>query len=183
MQVGYRRITLAPVLVALGLIALAIFGLHAAAAGPVLGRAMPALDGGPWLNGGPLSEKRLRGRVVLVEFWTYGCYNCRNVEPHIKAWDARYRAAGLVVVGVHSPELDYERIPAKVRAYVHAHGIAYPVVLDNDYAIWKRFDNHYWPTRYLVDRRGTVRYRHIGEGGYAQTERRIRALLAEEPPR
>jgi len=160
-------------------IALTAVGARAAGAGSILGKSMPALEGGPWINHAPLTAPDLRGRVVLVVFWTYGCYNCRHVEPYIKAWDRRYRTEGLVVVGVHSPEFAHEREPAKVRDYVREHDIAYPVVLDNDFAIWKRFDNHYWPTRYLIDRQGIVRYRHIGEGGYARTEHRLRGLLAE----
>jgi len=170
-----------PAALAMLFISLAAFDARTAGASSIIGNPMPDLHGGPWINHSPLTAEDLRGRVVLVVFWTYGCYNCRHVEPYIKAWARRYRAEGLVVVGVHSPEFDYERVPAKVRDYVRNHDIAYPVVLDNDFSIWKRFDNHYWPTRYLIDRRGTVRYRHIGEGGYARTEREIRALLADGP--
>lgn len=161
-----------------GMIALGGVGVRTAGAGSIVGESMPRLEGGPWINHAPLTAQDLRGRVVLVVFWTYGCYNCRHVEPYIKAWHRRFRAEGLVVVGVHSPEFAYEREPARVRDYMRGHDIAYPVVLDNDFAIWKRFGNRYWPTLYLIDRRGIVRYRHIGEGGYARTERHLRGLLA-----
>jgi thiol-disulfide isomerase/thioredoxin len=147
-------------------------------ASPVPGPA-PEIRGDVWINTAPLNWSELRGKVVLVEFWTFECWNCHNVEPYIKQWHARYAAEGLQVVTVHAPEFDRERDPDKVRDYVKRAAIGYPVVLDNDFANWKRYDNRYWPTVYLVDKRGQLRYRKIGEGGYDKTETTIRALLAE----
>jgi thiol-disulfide isomerase/thioredoxin len=143
--------------------------------------AVPAPDiaGRPWLNSAPLQLTQLRGKVVLVEFWTLGCYNCHNVEPYVKQWHERYAEQGLVVIGVHSPEFDYEKDLRRVEEYVRQRGIRYPVVIDNDFAIWNRYANRYWPAIYLIDKRGAICAVRIGEGGYAQTEETIRRLLAE----
>jgi thiol-disulfide isomerase/thioredoxin len=143
------------------------------------GRQAPDLAGAAWINSSPLSIQDLRGSVVLVEFWTFGCFNCRNVEPQVKAWYRRYADRGLVVVGVHTPEFAYEKDAAAVARYVTDHDIRYPVVTDNDYAIWNRYGNHYWPAMYLIDKRGIIRYVRVGEGGYDDTERTIQTLLAE----
>ncbi|MFZ5875560.1 MAG: redoxin domain-containing protein [Nitrospirota bacterium] len=143
------------------------------------GRRAPDVAGAVWINSGPLSIRSLRGSVVLVEFWTFGCFNCRNVEPEVKAWYQRYADQGLVVVGVHTPEFAYEKDAAAVTRYVTDHDIRYPVVIDNHYTIWNRYGNHYWPAMYLVDKRGIIRYVRVGEGGYAETERMIQTLLAE----
>ncbi|MGA7181219.1 MAG: thioredoxin-like domain-containing protein [Thiobacillaceae bacterium] len=132
---------------------------------------------GPWLNSPPLKLVELKGKVVLVEFWTHGCYNCRNVEPYINEWHKRYAGQGLVIVGVHTPEFAYEADPKRVKAYLDQHHILHPVVMDNDYAIWNRWGNRYWPTLYLVSRSGQMCYSHYGEGAYARTEQEIRALL------
>jgi thiol-disulfide isomerase/thioredoxin len=139
----------------------------------------PAIDETIWFNSQPLRLAGLAGQVVLVEFWTYGCYNCRNVEPHIRKWYQAYHSRGLEIIAVHSPEFDWERKPDNVRAYVRKRGIRYPVVLDNDFRIWRTWSNHYWPALYLVDKQGRVRYRQIGEGAYERTEAMIRQLLAE----
>jgi len=133
----------------------------------------------PWLNSGPLSMQALRGKVVLVEFWTFGCRNCQNVEPHIRQWYANYKDNGLVVIGVHTPEMAYERRLDRLREYVGKHGIDYPVVVDNDAAIWHAYRNWAWPTIYLVGKQGQIRYRHVGEGAYQETERTIHTLLDE----
>jgi thiol-disulfide isomerase/thioredoxin len=133
-----------------------------------------------WLNtpgSASLTLAGLRGRVVLVDFWTYSCINCLRTLPHLKAWDAAYRDAGLTIVGVHSPEFAFERAVDNVRSAVRRLGIRYPVALDNDFATWRAYSNRYWPAKYLVDRSGRVRYHHFGEGAYEDTERRIRALL------
>ncbi len=130
-------------------------------------------------NGKPLTLAALRGRVVLVDFWTYSCINCLRTLPHLKAWDASYRAAGLTIVGVHSPEFAFERVPDNVSSAVERLGIRYPVALDNDFATWRAYSNQYWPAKYLIDRDGRVRYHHFGEGAYEDTERRIRRLLGE----
>jgi thiol-disulfide isomerase/thioredoxin len=152
----------------------------------LFGRAMPEIlaatpapdiKGAPWFNSEPLSLEQLKGKVVLVEFWTYGCYNCRNVEPYIKQWYERYQSRGLTVVAVHTPEFDSERQPENVQRYITGKNIRYPVVMDNDFSIWKRYGNRYWPTMYLVDRQGRLVYKQIGEGNYDATERQIKALL------
>ncbi|HEU4344897.1 MAG TPA: redoxin domain-containing protein [Candidatus Binatia bacterium] len=145
-----------------------------------VGMPAPEISGQSWLNSKPLRLAELRGKVVLVEFWTFGCYNCRNVEPYIKAWHQKYVDKGLVVIGVHAPEFSYERVVANVRRYVSQHAIQYPVAIDNEFDTWKRYQNRYWPALYLIDKRGIIRYSRVGEGGYQQTEQQIRALL-EEP--
>jgi thiol-disulfide isomerase/thioredoxin len=141
---------------------------------------MPDLDGAvAWLNSAPLSSKSLRGKVVLVNFWTYSCINSLRELPHIQAWAAKYRDAGLVVVGVHSPEFGFEKEPANVKRAVSDLGIAFPVPIDSDHSIWSAFHNDYWPADYFIDRSGRLRYRHLGEGEYDRSERVIRELLAE----
>jgi len=143
-------------------------------------RAEPALrDIDGWINSEPLTLEGLRGQVVLVDFWTYGCINCLNTLPYVKAWHEKYKSQGLAVVGVHTPEYPYEKSSANVRAAVAKLGIPYPVAQDNQYATWKAFDNHFWPALYLIDRQGRVVYWHFGEGRYAQTEEKIRQLLAQ----
>lgn len=139
----------------------------------------PELSGDLWINSSPLKIAELRGKVVLVEFWTFECWNCHNVEPYIKEWHARYGAQGLQVITVHAPEFDRERDADNVRAYVKRAGIQYPVVLDNDFANWNRYRNRYWPTLYFIDKHGRIRHVKIGEGAYAVSEQRIVALLAE----
>jgi cytochrome c biogenesis protein CcdA/thiol-disulfide isomerase/thioredoxin len=136
-----------------------------------------------WLNtpgGKPISIASLRGKVVIVDFWTYSCINCLRTLPHLKAWDAAYRNAGLVIVGVHSPEFAFERVPGNVLSAVRRLGLRYPIGLDNDFATWNAYDNDYWPAKYLVDRSGRVRYTHFGEGAYDETEGWIRRLLGEK---
>jgi len=132
-----------------------------------------------WINAGPLTFRKLRGKVVLVDFWTYSCINCLRTLPHVKAWDRTYRDRGLVVLGVHAPEFAFEHVPTNVRGAVRRLGIRYPVALDNDFATWNAFQNQYWPAKYLIDRRGHLRYFHFGEGEYDTTEARIRTLLGE----
>jgi len=136
-----------------------------------------------WLNTPagrePPSLRSLRGRVVLIDFWTYTCINCLRTLSHVRAWDERYRAAGLSIVGVHTPEFAFERRESNVRDAVAANRLRYPIALDNDYGTWNAWGNRYWPAKYLIDARGHVRYWHFGEGDYDGTERAIRALLAE----
>ncbi len=140
----------------------------------------PALDGAvEWLNTPALDGKALRGKVVLVDFWTYSCINCIRTIPYVRAWAEKYRDQGLVVVGVHAPEFAFEKKIDNVRKAVDAFGIAYPVAIDNDYRIWRAFDNSYWPAHYLIDAQGRIRYHHFGEGSYAQTEKAIQDLLRE----
>jgi cytochrome c biogenesis protein CcdA/thiol-disulfide isomerase/thioredoxin len=133
-----------------------------------------------WLNtpgGMPLSLAGLRGKVVLVDFWTYSCVNCVRTLPYLKSWDARYRDKGLVIVGVHTPEFAFEHVVSNVRAAVHGYGIHYPVAIDDAYGTWQAYGNQYWPADYLIDRTGHVRDVHFGEGAYAETERDIQQLL------
>jgi len=136
-----------------------------------------------WLNtpaGKPVSIADLRGEVVLVDFWTYSCINCLRTLPHLKAWDRAYRRAGLTIVGIHSPEFAFERVPDNVRSAVRRLGVRYPVGLDNDFATWRAYRNDYWPSKYLIDRSGRIRYEHYGEGAYGETESWIRRLLGEK---
>jgi thiol-disulfide isomerase/thioredoxin len=132
-----------------------------------------------WINSQPLTMQQLRGKVVLVEFWTYDCINCIRTMPHIKELHAKYAKDGLVVVGVHTPEYGHERILGNVEAAVKRFGITYPVAQDNQYATWNAYGNRYWPAQYLVDKQGRVVYAHFGEGAYAQTEARVQALLRQ----
>ena len=140
----------------------------------------PELSSGLWINSEPLTLESLHGRVVLIEFWTFACYNCRNTLPTIKKWDAQYRDKGLTIIGVHTPELDYERNVENLRREVTGLGITYPVVTDNDYSTWKSYRVEAWPTLFLLDKQGRVRWMHVGEGAYDKTEEAIKKLLAEE---
>ncbi|MBS0283760.1 MAG: redoxin family protein, partial [Proteobacteria bacterium] len=138
---------------------------------------MPSLDGAvAWLNSPPLGREALKGKVVVIDFWTYSCINCLRSLPYVKAWAEKYRGDGLVVIGVHTPEFAFEKDIANVRKALADLGITYPVAIDNDYAIWRAFANHYWPAHYFIDANGRLRYRHFGEGDYAGSERVIRAL-------
>ena len=142
-------------------------------------RRIPSLDGATeWLNSEPLSPALLRGRVVLVDFWTLTCINWLRTEPYVRAWSQAYRDKGLVVIGVHTPEFSFEHEVDAVRQAIQDRAIDYPVALDNDYAIWQAFDNHYWPALYFVDADGVIRDQHFGEGRYQESERRIQQLLA-----
>ena len=142
--------------------------------------AMPSLAGAvQWLNSPELSAESLRGKVVLVDFWTYDCINCQRTLPYVKEWEKKYGKDGLVVIGVHTPEYGYERIIDNVKDQVKKLGITYPVAIDNNYAIWRNFDNQYWPAHYLIDAKGQVRYTHFGEGRYEAQEQMIQQLLKE----
>jgi cytochrome c biogenesis protein CcdA/thiol-disulfide isomerase/thioredoxin len=140
----------------------------------------PALDGGVvWLNSPPLTIEQLRGNVVLIDFWTYSCINCLRTLPYVRAWAEKYRDSGLVVIGVHAPEFAFERDVGNVRRAARDLGVTYPVVLDNDFAIWRAYRNRYWPAHYFIDANGRIRHRHFGEGEYDNSERVIQQLLAE----
>jgi len=133
-----------------------------------------------WHNSAPLTMQQLRGKVVLVDFWTYTCINCIRTLPHVGEWHRKYKDQGLVVVGVHTPEFPFERSAANVKKALGRFDIAYPVAQDNRYATWKAYGNQFWPAVYLIDRKGQVVYSHFGEGAYGQTEATIRALLAQK---
>ena len=141
--------------------------------------AAPEFAGGIWINSEPLTLKKLGGRVVLVEFWTFECYNCRNTLPSVKDWDTKYRDRGLTVVGVHTPETDSEYNLNNVRREVPTLGIKYPVVTDNDYQTWKAYNVEAWPTIFVLDKQGRIRWLHVGEGSYDATESVIKSLLLE----
>ena len=141
--------------------------------------AAPPVYGSVWINSPPLQPAALQGKVVLVEFWTFACWNCRNVEPHIKQWHARYARDGLLIVAVHSPEFPREADVDNVRRYVRENDLRYAIAVDNDFVTWKRYQNRAWPALYLVDKAGRIRYTHVGEGAYDETEKTIRSLLAE----
>lgn len=146
---------------------------------PVEGE-LPSLDGAvQWLNSAPLTAAELRGKVVLIDFWTYSCINCLRALPYVKAWADKYRDQGLVVIGVHSPEFAFERDIGNVAAAVRRYGLDYPVAIDNNYAIWRAFGNQYWPAHYFIDAKGRIRHHHFGEGDYAQSEHVIQQLLRE----
>jgi thiol-disulfide isomerase/thioredoxin len=142
---------------------------------------MPSFGGGTaWLNSEPLDPAGLRGRVVLVNFWTLTCINWLRTEPWVRAWSQAYRDDGLVVIGVHTPEFAFEHDLDLIREAVQVRGIDYPVVVDNDYGVWSAFDNHYWPALYFVDREGIIRDTHFGEGRYEESERVLQRLLGIE---
>ena len=146
---------------------------------PVEGYA-PSLDGAvEWLNSKPLTTEELRGKVVLVDFWTYSCINCIRTIPYTKAWAEKYADQGLVVIGVHAPEFAFEKKIDNVKSAIGDFKIGYPVAVDNDYKIWRAFENSYWPAAYLIDAKGQIRYHHFGEGNYGTTEKAIQDLLRE----
>ncbi|UVM07288.1 cytochrome c biogenesis protein DipZ [Pseudomonas laurylsulfatiphila] len=142
--------------------------------------AMPSLSGAvDWINSPALTNEALKGKVVLVDFWTFDCINCKHTLPYVKDWAKKYEKDGLVVIGVHTPEYGFERIIDNVRDKVKEYGITYPVAIDNNYAIWRNFDNQYWPAHYIIDAKGQVRYTHFGEGSYDTQEKVIQQLLEE----
>jgi thiol-disulfide isomerase/thioredoxin len=152
-----------------------------AAATPAPSEAMmPPLDGATaWINSEPLTAASLRGKVVVIDFWTYSCINCLRAIPYVRAWYEKYKDKGLVVIGVHTPEFAFERNTANVQRAVKDLKIGYPVAVDSDYAIWRAFDNNYWPAHYFIDAQGRLRHHHYGEGEYDESERVIQKLLAE----
>jgi thiol-disulfide isomerase/thioredoxin len=159
-----------------GLLFVASLGLHAQ------GQPAPEFKGvSTWLNSPPLTMQKLRGKVVLVDFWAYSCINCLRTLPHVTDWYAKYKDKGLVIVGVHSPEFDFEQQTGNVRDAIKRFGITYPVAQDNQLATWDAFANKYWPAEYLIDQRGQVVTHHFGEGNYLEMENAIRTLLKLPP--
>jgi cytochrome c biogenesis protein CcdA/thiol-disulfide isomerase/thioredoxin len=142
--------------------------------------AMPELTGAvAWLNSAPLTRESLRGKVVLIDFWTYSCINCLRALPYVEAWSEKYKDAGLVVIGVHTPEFAFEKERSNVEKAVRDLKVSYPVAIDSDYKIWQAFNNQYWPAHYFIDGKGRIRYHHFGEGEYDESERVIQQLLKE----
>ncbi len=133
-----------------------------------------------WFNSAPLTSKDIKGKVVLVDFWTYSCINCLRTLPYIKSWYQQYKDKGFVVIGIHAPEFDFEKNKANVEKAMRRFEITYPVVQDNDHLLWNRFSNQYWPAHYLINKQGQIIYTHFGEGNYDVTEKHIRALLDEK---
>ncbi len=146
---------------------------------PILKKAPEFVGLTSWMNSEPLVLKELQGKVVLVDFWTYTCINCIRNIPHIEAFHEKYKDNGLVVLGVHTPEFEFEEDEGNVRRNVKEYGVEYPVALDNNYATWNAFENRFWPALYLIDAKGNIRYTHFGEGQYAETEAAIQQLLLE----
>ena len=141
--------------------------------------ALVTAENTSWINSAPLSAASLRGKVVIVDFWTYSCINSLRNLPYLQAWAKKYRDAGLVVIGAHTPEFGFEKDLPNIERAVREYGVTYPVAIDSDYAIWKAFDNEYWPADYFIDGKGRIRYHHFGEGDYLESERVIQHLLAE----
>jgi thiol-disulfide isomerase/thioredoxin len=146
---------------------------------PDLGPAPELAGTGQWFNSAPTTVAALRGKVVIVDFWTFACYNCNNTLPYIKGWYDKYADQGLVILGVHTPEFAYEHEAGNVANAIQEKGIKFPVVQDNDYQTWQAYDNHYWPSFFFIDATGRIRHTHIGEGAYDESEQVIRQLLAE----
>jgi thiol-disulfide isomerase/thioredoxin len=141
---------------------------------------MPSLSGAvEWLNSSALSKESLKGKVVLVDFWTFDCINCQRSIPYVNEWAKKYEKDGLVVIGVHTPEYPYERVIDNVRKNVEKLDLGYPIAIDNNYAIWRAFGNQYWPAHYIIDAQGQIRYTHFGEGSYDTQEQVIQQLLDE----
>lgn len=182
MRPGVRISTgIGVLLVAIGIAAGQIGGLQGARPeGATTGRPAPDLVGiADWVGSPPLTLQSLRGDVVLIDFWTYSCVNCVRTFPHLRALDQRYRAAGLHVIGIHSPEFEFEKSRSRVEGAARKHRLTYPIALDNEMATWRAFRNNSWPHVYLIDARGRIRFDHIGEGGEAEIEAAVRELLAD----
>ena len=155
-------------------------GLHGSASRLPVEGELPSFDGATgWLNSPPLTPAALAGKVVLASFWTYTCINWLRQLPYLRAWAGKYSSQGLVIIGVHTPEFGFEHDPANVRRAVQQMDIGYPVAADSNYAVWRAFDNHYWPALYFADAKGRLRHHYFGEGGYAQSEMIIQQLLAD----
>lgn len=169
-------------IVAIGF-ATVFMSLPAQASPPVLvdrGPAPEFVGIDTWLNSAPLTMKNLRGKVVLVDFWTYSCINCLRTLPYVTKWHEKYKDQGLVVIGVHTPEFAFERRTSNVQTATKRFGVRYPVAQDNQYATWHAYKNQYWPASYLIDRNGRIMHQHFGEGGYEEMEAAIRTLLERD---
>ena len=179
MAVRFRlpHLPLIPVLltVALGLLVACTSASGLADPAGKVGSPAPEFEGiANWINSEPLTMKELRGKVVLIDFWTYTCVNCIRTMPYLKEWHDRYADKGLVIVGVHSPEFAFEKLTGNVVESAQDFGLSYPIAQDNDMGTWRAYDNRAWPAKYLVDKDGIIRYIHLGEGAYQETEMEIR---------
>ncbi|MEX2599708.1 MAG: redoxin domain-containing protein [Dehalococcoidia bacterium] len=153
---------------------------NASNTGGEIGDFAPELTGiASWINTPPLTMEELRGKVVLIDFWTYTCVNCIRTYPYLREWHDKYQDAGLVILGLHAPEFDFERVLENVERAAESFELTYPIAQDNDFSTWLSYENRFWPAKYLVDSGGVVRYRHFGEGAYVETEEHIRGLLTE----
>lgn len=146
---------------------------------PILGQAEELVGISNWINSNPLKMQELRGKVVMIDFWTYSCINCIRTFPFLQAWHESYADKGFVLIGVHSPEFDFEKKLANVQRETEDNGLTYPVAIDNDHDTWNAYENRFWPAHYLIDAEGNIRFRHFGEGKYAETEQAIVDLLDE----
>ncbi len=158
-------------------------GLRDANGKGVMMPPLPKIDSEYWIHSMPIEPESLKGKVVLVDFWDYTCVNCLRTLPYIEAWHQRYKDRGLVLLGVHAPEFEFAKKIDNVKRAVEGFGLTYPIVMDNDFAIWRAFGNRYWPAKYLFDKNGRLRYTHFGEGGYGEGERAIQTLLREIDPK
>lgn len=138
---------------------------------------IPKITGDTWFNSKPLTAEDLAGKVILADFWTYSCVNCQRTLPYLRGWWKKYKDEDFLIIGIHTPEFEFEKDPKNVEKAVKDLGVLWPVVLDNDYVNWNNFANRYWPAKYLADRNGNIVYSHFGEGGYAETEKEIQRLL------
>ncbi|MDX2127701.1 MAG: redoxin domain-containing protein [Chloroherpetonaceae bacterium] len=145
-----------------------------------VGSKAPELLDGQWINSPKSSLHSQKGKVVLLHFWTFACYNCRNTIPSVNAWHKEFSKDGLVIIGIHTPEFGYEKKIETVKTEIQKLGIQYAVVTDNDYQTWNRYEQRYWPCIYLIDKKGIIRYIHIGEGNYDKTRNEIQRLLSEK---
>ena len=142
-----------------------------------MGEAPEIIPGGVWFNSPPLTLESLRGKVVIIDFWTYTCINCQRTFPYLRAWHEKYKDQGLVIIGVHSPEFEFEKSQNNLSQAIADFKLPYPIVQDNDFATWRAYDNQYWPAKYIIDREGNIRYTHFGEGAYDESENIIQELL------
>jgi thiol-disulfide isomerase/thioredoxin len=142
-------------------------------------KAPEIIPGGAWFNSDPLTLEQLKGKVVIIDFWTYSCINCQRTMPYLRDWHEKYKDKGLVVIGVHAPEFEFEKTEKNVLQAIEDFQLTYPIVQDNDFATWRAYKNRYWPAKYFIDRDGYIRYQHFGEGAYDESEKVIQELLME----
>jgi thiol-disulfide isomerase/thioredoxin len=142
-------------------------------------KAPEIIPGGVWFNSQPLTLKELKGKVVIIDFWTYSCINCQRTLPYLRDWNEKYKDKGLVIIGVHAPEFEFEKNEKNVAQAIKDFNLTYPIVQDNDFATWRAYNNRYWPAKYFIDKEGYVRYSHFGEGAYDESEKVIQELLKE----